>query len=47
MLVWAHPNPDDMDGKLDRLFFQNILMYVSDISEGKEKMSLGQVMLMQ
>ncbi|KIX98941.1 uncharacterized protein Z520_05402 [Fonsecaea multimorphosa CBS 102226] len=46
-LVWAHPNPDDMDDKMDRLFFQNLLMYVSDISEGKEQISLLQIMLTQ
>ncbi|KAK5467854.1 hypothetical protein LTS15_000827 [Exophiala xenobiotica] len=47
ILVWAHPNPDDMDEKMDRLFFQNLLMYVSDVAEGKEKLSLLQVMLTQ
>ncbi|KIV95648.1 hypothetical protein PV10_03274 [Exophiala mesophila] len=47
MLVWAHPNPDDMEGKLDRLFFQNVMIYMSDAFEGKEKMSLSHVMLMQ
>ena len=47
ILVWAHPNPDDMDEKMDRLFFQSLLMYVSDIAEKKESMSLTQIMLMQ
>jgi hypothetical protein len=47
ILVWAHPNPDDMDEKMDRLFFQNLLMYVSDVAEGKEKLSVLQVMLTQ
>ncbi|KIX01657.1 uncharacterized protein Z518_09383 [Rhinocladiella mackenziei CBS 650.93] len=46
MMVWAHPE-DVGDEKMDRLFFQNMLMYVSDVSEGKEKLSLFQVMLMQ
>ncbi|EXJ73992.1 uncharacterized protein A1O5_02286 [Cladophialophora psammophila CBS 110553] len=36
-----------MDDKMDRIFFQNLLMYVSDVSEGKERLSLLQVMLMQ
>ncbi|KAK7900711.1 hypothetical protein LTR67_002995 [Exophiala xenobiotica] len=35
ILVWAHPNPDDMDEKMDRLFFQNLLMYVSDVGRGQ------------
>lgn len=47
ILVWAHPDPDDMDEKMDRLFFQNLLMYVSDVAEGKEKLSVLQVMLTQ
>ncbi|KAK5456385.1 hypothetical protein LTR20_009326 [Exophiala xenobiotica] len=47
ILVRAHPNPDDMDEKMDRLFFQNLLMYVSDVAEGKEKLSVLQVMLTQ
>lgn len=47
LIVWAHPNPDDMDDKMDRLFFQNVLMYVSDVAEEKEKLSVPQAMLMQ
>ncbi|KIW22989.1 uncharacterized protein PV07_11225 [Cladophialophora immunda] len=47
ILLWAHPNPKDMDDKMDRLFFQSLLIYVSDISEGKEPLSLLQVMLIQ
>lgn len=27
ILVWAHPNPDDMDEKMDRLFFQNSVRF--------------------
>ncbi|KEF63752.1 uncharacterized protein A1O9_01730 [Exophiala aquamarina CBS 119918] len=46
-LLWAHPSPDDMDQKMDRLFFQNLLLYLSDISNGKEQMSILQIMLMQ
>ncbi|ETI26197.1 hypothetical protein G647_02974 [Cladophialophora carrionii CBS 160.54] len=47
MLVWAHPNPDHLDNKMDRLFFQALLMYVSDVREGREVLSLLQVMVMQ
>lgn len=47
ILLWAHPNPDDMEDKMDRLFFQNLLMYVSDVAEGKERLSILQVMLVQ
>ena len=47
MLVWAHPNPKEMEDKMDRLFFANVLGYVSDAAEGKVSMSLLQMMLMQ
>jgi hypothetical protein len=58
LLVWAHPNPvagggggagwhGDDEKIMDRLFFQNILMYTSDVAEGKEKLGLVRVMLMQ
>ena len=46
-LIWAHPNPDDMDERMDRLFFQSLLLYLSDISDGKEQMSILQIMRMQ
>ena len=32
---------------MDRLFFQALLMYISDVSENKASLSLLQVMLMQ
>jgi hypothetical protein len=32
---------------MDRLFFENLLRYLSDVDEGKGKLSLIQVMLMQ
>ncbi|OAG45697.1 hypothetical protein AYO21_00333 [Fonsecaea monophora] len=32
MLIWAHPNPKDMDDKMDRLFFQTLLLYRRHIS---------------
>ncbi|KAJ9615584.1 hypothetical protein H2200_001659 [Cladophialophora chaetospira] len=47
IMVWAHPNPTDMEDKMDRLFFQCLLFYVSDISEKKAPLSLLQVMIMQ
>jgi hypothetical protein len=47
ILVWAHPNPEHMDDKMDRLFFQTLLMYVSDVREGKVGISLLQVMIIQ
>jgi hypothetical protein len=46
-LIWAHPNPDDMDERMDRLFFQNLLKYISDVAEKKEPLSILQIMLMQ
>ncbi|KAK4938608.1 hypothetical protein LTR10_020959 [Elasticomyces elasticus] len=46
IIAWAHPD-DKEDNMMDRLFFQTLLSYVSDCSEGKEKMSILQVMLTQ
>ncbi|OCK73577.1 hypothetical protein K432DRAFT_438272 [Lepidopterella palustris CBS 459.81] len=45
ILVWAHPEnvPDPMDW----LFFQNLLMLISDISEKKANMDPFQIMLLQ
>lgn len=44
-LVWAHPTgtPDAMD----RLFFTNLLRYISDVYEGKVGMDVLQVMATQ
>ncbi|KIW65281.1 hypothetical protein, variant [Phialophora macrospora] len=47
ILLWAHPNPEHMDDKMDRLFFQTLLLYLSDVSEGKERLDLLQVMIIQ
>lgn len=45
MLVWAHPeNADEM---MDRVFFKNLLMYVSDVHEKKVSMNPLQIMLTQ
>jgi hypothetical protein len=43
--VWAHPSATD--SPMDHLFFLNLLMYISDVSEGKRKMDLIQIMLAQ
>jgi hypothetical protein len=44
-LVWAHPsNPPE---SMDRVFFTNILRYVSDVHEKKAKLDVLQVMSMQ
>jgi len=45
LIVWAHP--DDADDKMDDVFFKNLLMYTSDVHEGKAKLSLSQIMLTQ
>lgn len=47
ILAWAHPGDNGRDDQMDRLFFQSLLMYVSDVAEGKEKLSLLQIMLIQ
>jgi hypothetical protein len=47
MLVWAHPNGDDLDSQMDRLFFQQLFYYIDDVHTGKEKLSLLQIMLTQ
>jgi hypothetical protein len=45
LLVWAHPsNPPEA---MDRVFFTNILCYVSDVHEKKVGLDVLQVMLMQ
>lgn len=45
MLVWAHP--DDVDEVMDRVFFTNLLMYVSDVHEKKASLNPLQIMLTQ
>jgi len=52
LLIWAHPKlPGVADGvfppSMDHLFFHSLLSFVSDIHEGKEKMDLLLIMLMQ
>jgi len=44
-LVWAHPK--DVPEPMDWLFFQNLLMLVSDIEEKKVPMDILGIMLMQ
>ncbi|KAJ4381042.1 hypothetical protein N0V86_003389 [Didymella sp. IMI 355093] len=45
MYVWAHP--DAGDESMDRLLFENLLKYVSDASEGKGRLDLVQMLVMQ
>lgn len=45
VLVWAHP--EDVDEMMDRVFFTNLLRYVSDVHEKKTSMNLFQIMLLQ
>jgi hypothetical protein len=45
LYVWAHPN--GVPAPMDRMFFENLLRYLSDVDEGKRSLSLVQVMLMQ
>jgi hypothetical protein len=47
MYVWAHPDATGKGDEMDRAFFENLLRYLSDVVEGKKKISLVQVMLMQ
>ncbi|KAF2873274.1 hypothetical protein BDV95DRAFT_490900 [Massariosphaeria phaeospora] len=45
LYVWAHP--DSVSSPMDRLFFENLLQYVSDIHEKKAKMDMIQIMVTQ
>lgn len=45
LLVWAHPS--DPPEAMDRVFFTNLLRYVSDVHEKKVGLDVLQVMLMQ
>jgi hypothetical protein len=45
ILVWAHP--DNVDMVMDRVFFTNLLMYVSDVHEKKVSLNPFQIMLTQ
>jgi hypothetical protein len=45
MYLWAHP--DGVEDPMDRLFFENLLRYLSDVSEKKVALSLIQVLVMQ
>lgn len=53
LLVWAHPRVPGLKGEgifppsMDWLFFQSLLGSVSDVHEGKTKLDLLQLMLMQ
>jgi hypothetical protein len=43
--LWAHP--DGVQDPMDTLFFATLLGYLSDVAEGKVRLNLLQVMLMQ
>ncbi|KAF2027518.1 hypothetical protein EK21DRAFT_71764 [Setomelanomma holmii] len=43
----AQAHPDGVPEPMDRLFFENLLRYLSDVTEEKATLSLIQVMLMQ
>jgi hypothetical protein len=45
MLIWAHP--DNVDEVMDRVFFTNLLAYVSDVHEKKTSLNPFQIMLTQ
>ena len=45
VLVWAHPQ--DVEGPMDWLFFQNLLMFTSDVYEKKASLDPFQIMLTQ
>jgi len=40
-------HPSDVPRPMDDLFFANLLRYISDVTEGKEKLDLFQIMLLQ
>lgn len=45
MMIWAHP--DGIPEAMDVIFFRNILLYLSDMSENKASFDPFQIMLMQ
>jgi len=49
MLVWAHPRLEESvyPPSMDHLFFQSLLGFASDVHEGKEKLDVALLMLMQ
>lgn len=42
ILIWAHP--DNVDEVMDRVFFSNLLLYISDVHEKKVSLSPFQIM---
>lgn len=44
LYLWAHPEADEA---MDRLFFENVLRYVSDASEGKGSLDMVQMLVTQ
>lgn len=47
VLIKAHPSLDGMDERMDRLFFQSLLNYISDVAEKKESFDVLQIMVLQ
>lgn len=45
LLVWAHP--DGAQDEMDSAFFRNLVLYGSDIHEGKASMDMLQLLLLQ
>ena len=45
LYLWAHP--DGVPEPMDQLFFENLLRYLSDVTEKQARLSLLQIMLMQ
>lgn len=45
VLVWAHPK--NTAGDMDHIFFLNLFKHVSDVQEGKRKLDLERILMMQ
>lgn len=45
VFIWAHPEVGEAG--MDRLFFASLLRFVSDVAEGREGMSIVQLMVTQ
>jgi hypothetical protein len=43
--LWAHP--DGVENPMDAAFFENLLRYLSDVTEKRKGLSLVQILLMQ
>jgi hypothetical protein len=45
IMIWAHPDGTQED--MDEIFFRNLLLYISDVSEKKATLDPLQIMLTQ